>query len=87
MAAALPVVATRVGGNPDLVRPGETGLLVPALEPAALAEAMTTLAGDATLRQRLGAAGRARVLADFSLDAMARGYDALYRELLDERAR
>jgi glycosyltransferase involved in cell wall biosynthesis len=86
MAAGLPVVATRVGGNPGLVRHGDSGLLVPPFDAAALAEAMAALSADAALRARLGATGRERVRNEFSLDAMARGYESLYRELLDERA-
>lgn len=83
MACGLPVVATAVGGNPSLVRDGATGLLAPALDPAALGDAMSTLAADAALRQRLGAAGRARVEDGFSLAAMVRSFDHAYQRLLE----
>lgn len=61
MASGVPVIATRVGGNLEVVRPGETGLLVPAEDPAALAEAIVTLLRDPALARRLGEAGAARV--------------------------
>src|SRR5205085_7244813 len=63
MAAARPVVASRVGGLGEAVVHGETGLLVPPADPGALAAALARLIGDPALRVRLGAAGRARVLA------------------------
>ncbi len=61
MASGIPVVATRVGGNLEVVREGETGLLVPAEDPEALAEAISTLLRDPVLARRLGEAGAARV--------------------------
>jgi len=78
MAAARPLVASRVGGLAEAVVHGETGLLVPAADPAALATALARLAGDAALRARLGAAGRARVLAHFTVAKMAEGTLACY---------
>jgi glycosyltransferase involved in cell wall biosynthesis len=66
MAHGRPVVACAVGGLLDLVVDGETGLLVPALDPAALRAALERLLGDAELRRRLGDAGRARARAAFS---------------------
>ena len=78
MASGLPVVATDVGGNPDLVVPGETGCLVPAQDPDALAEAIVRYADDRALAARHGAAGRDKVLREFSLDAMVEGYGAVY---------
>jgi glycosyltransferase involved in cell wall biosynthesis len=82
MAAGLPVAATAVGGNPEVVLPGETGLLVPPNDPSALAGAMSQLLGDPELCRRLGRAGAGRVREHFSLDAMARAYAGLYREVL-----
>lgn len=78
-AAALPIVATRVGGNADIVSDGVSGLLVPAQDEAALAAAIGSLACDPALRARMGEAGRAWALAHGSLDAMGNAYLALYR--------
>lgn len=66
MAAALPVVSTPVGAVPDAVLDGETGLIVPAGDAAALAAAIGRLAADAALRRRMGRAGRQRFLAEFT---------------------
>jgi glycosyltransferase involved in cell wall biosynthesis len=86
MAAALPVVATDVGGNREVVVPGETGFLVPARDPAALARALITLLSDPMRASQLGAAGRARVTTEFALDATVAAYESLYSELLDRRS-
>ena len=80
----LPVVATRVGGNPELVVP-ECGVLVEPQNPAALAQALLELLPDARRRRRLGAAARERVCARYSLKKMTAAYLALYRELADAR--
>lgn len=85
MASGLPVVATDVGGNPELVVPDRTGLLVPPSSPEALAAALVRYAGDPALRRGHGAAGRARVLAEFSLDAMIEAYLSNYEALLARR--
>lgn len=82
MAAALPVIATRVGGNRDAVVDGESGLLVPVQDPAALLAAISRLADDAALRQRLGAAARSRVKALFSLDTCVQRYLKLYAKVM-----
>jgi glycosyltransferase involved in cell wall biosynthesis len=71
MATGLPVVASRLSGIPELVTDGVSGLLVPAGDEAALADALATLAKDPTLRARLGAAGRETVLRDFDVDRNA----------------
>lgn len=78
MSYGLPVIATTVGGVPEVVTDGESGVLVPPGDPAALSSAMARLAGDRALRQRLGEAGRRRVLEDFSFAAMSRSYLELY---------
>lgn len=78
MAGALPVVATRVGGNIDAVVDGESGLLVPVKNVAALAAAIAKLHGDAALRRSMGDAARARVGERFSLDACVAGYVDFY---------
>ncbi len=78
MASGLPVVATRVGGNPELVVEGDTGLLVPAADPPALAAAMADLLTDPARLAACGQAARERALGRFSQEAMIRGYTALY---------
>jgi glycosyltransferase involved in cell wall biosynthesis len=79
MAAELAVVATRVGGVPEIVLDGETGLVVPPGDDAALASALGALANDRARAGRLAARGRARAEACFGLERMARDYLALYR--------
>lgn len=86
MAAGLPVVATSVGGVPELVVEGETGLLVPAGDAGALAEALRRLVEDPALRGRVGAAARERVLEHFDLPDFRRAHLELYRRLLSRRS-
>jgi glycosyltransferase involved in cell wall biosynthesis len=71
MAAGVPVVATRVAGVPELVEDGVSGYLVPPAEPGALADNVAALLDDAELRNRLGAAGRAKVEREFNITAEA----------------
>lgn len=71
MMAELPVVATTVGGIPECVRPGETGLLIPPANSEALAEAVLTLLTDPDRRRAFGLAGRRWVLDQFCLDRQA----------------
>lgn len=78
MACGLPVVATDVGGNGELVVPGETGALVPARDAAALAAAMGRYANDREMLRQHGEAARARAVAFFSLDVMVANYAAVY---------
>lgn len=85
MAAGLPVVATNSGGTYEAVEDGETGLLVPSGDAAALAQAIVPLLEDPRLRARLGAAGRRRVAERFSLDRMTHAMQALYARLIDRR--
>jgi glycosyltransferase involved in cell wall biosynthesis len=80
MSFGLPIVASRVDGIPDIVRDGDNGLLVPAADELALAQAIARLADDAGLRERLGASGR-RIAADYTPGTMAQRYLALYREI------
>jgi sugar transferase (PEP-CTERM/EpsH1 system associated) len=87
MATGLPVVATAVGGNRELVVDGETGRLIPASDPAALAAALQPLVSDAGLRRRWGAAARCRACEQFSLEAMVRRYAACYTEVVAGRIR
>ena len=82
MAAGLPVVASSVGGVPELVADGETGLLVPPGDPAAMAAALGRLLEDVDLRRRLGAAGRDRALRCFDVRTQRRAHlDCYAREL------
>jgi glycosyltransferase involved in cell wall biosynthesis len=82
MLAELPVVATRVGSVPEAVRDGETGLLVPADDPHALAAALRRVLDDAELATSLGRRGRELALERFTAAAMARAFEALYEEIL-----
>jgi glycosyltransferase involved in cell wall biosynthesis len=81
MAMARPVVATAVGGNTDVVRDGETGRLVPARDPAALARAIEALLRDREEADRLGRAARRFVAEHLSLERMVSRYEQLYRSL------
>jgi glycosyltransferase involved in cell wall biosynthesis len=82
MAQGRPVVATPVGGTPEVVEDGRTGVLVPPRDPRALAEAVGRLLADPDLRQRMGAAGRARVAERFSPESMTTRVLAIYDEVL-----
>jgi glycosyltransferase involved in cell wall biosynthesis len=86
MAAGLPVVASEVGGVGELVRDGETGLLVAPADPAALAAAIERLLGDARLRHELGDAGHARVRAEHDLAAWRQAHVELYARELSRRS-
>jgi phosphatidyl-myo-inositol dimannoside synthase len=85
MAAGRPLVASDVGGLPELVREGENGLLVPEQDPHALARALVTLAGDAALRVRLGASGRAEIREERSWDAVGRRFVEVYERAIAAR--
>lgn len=86
MATGLPVVASHVGGVPQLVRDGQTGMLVQPADARDLADALAAYVLDPALRRRHGAAGRAYVEAHYSVDAMVAGYDALYDMLRTRKA-
>jgi len=81
MAAGLPVVATAVGGNPEAVEDGVTGLLVAPGRTAALEQAVARLLKDPGLRRSMGEAGRQRALAEFTEDRMLERTAAVYREV------
>ena len=78
MSCGLPVVATRVGGNPEVVVDGQTGLLVPPGDPPALAAAILQLLGDETRCRNMGLAGRQRVEDHFDVRQMVTAYEVLY---------
>ena len=86
MAAGRPVVASRVATIPEVVADGETGILVPAGDPLALADALASLANQPTLARQYGEAGRERLRRQFSLEKMVGDTELLYRELVEERA-
>jgi glycosyltransferase involved in cell wall biosynthesis len=79
MALGKPVIGTRTGGTPEMIVEDETGLLVPPKDAQSLADAIALLAGDSSLRTRMGAAGRKRVEALFSLNLMTDKIEDLYR--------
>lgn len=82
MLAGRPVVASRVSALPELVVDGETGLLVPVDDPAALSAAVSRLLDDRNLAERLGAGGRVRARSEFSVARMAERTHALYARVL-----
>ena len=81
MACGTAVVGSRVGGIPEVVDDGVTGLLVPPNDPASLADAMNALLHDPMRAAEMGSAGRERAVAEFSWDAVAAQTAALYAEL------
>lgn len=85
MATALPVVATRVGGIPDLVRDGQTGLLVPPEQPDQLADALERLVRDPEARTMLGREGLRSARGEYDADLYARRHRRLYEDLLARR--
>jgi glycosyltransferase involved in cell wall biosynthesis len=85
MACGLPVVATDVGGTREAVRDGTEGILLPPRDPIAAAAALDRLWRNAGLRARMGAAGRARVEADFSLESETTGFLDLYEDIVSGR--
>jgi len=78
MASGKPVVATNVGGNPEVVSDGETGLLVPPKEPDKMAEAIIKILSDRDMAKRMGEAGRKGVEEKFSLERMVKEYQEIY---------
>ena len=85
MAAARPVVATAVGGIPEVVLPDKSAILVPPGDADALAQACLRLSSDSATRHSMGQAGLERVVARYSIDAMIDRTAALYAKLLQER--
>jgi len=88
MAAGVPAIATKVGGTPEAVEDGTTGLLVPPRDSGALVKAMTLLLENPELARSFGEAGRRRVITLFSIEKMVRQTESLYLSLLSaKRAR
>lgn len=87
MAAGLPMVVTRVGGNPDLITDGERGLVVPAFDSDALARAFVTLLDDPERGKAMGARARAFVERELTLQKLCDRHASLYRKVLGEGAR
>lgn len=85
MAAGLPVVASRVGGVPEVVENEQMGVLVPADGEPCLVKALQTLAENISLRQRMGQAALQRAQQQFGVRSMVRNYEALYESLLRQR--
>ncbi len=83
MASGLPVIATRVGGNPELVEDGKTGILVPSANPEAMAEAIRNYLDQRDQLLSHGEAGRKRVESQFSMEAMVKGYLRVYDDVLN----
>lgn len=82
MALELPIIATNIGGSPEQVVPGITGLLVPPANPSALAQNLRDLLANPALGRRMGQAGRKRIATELSLERVAGGIAAIYREAL-----
>lgn len=87
MAAGLPVISTRVGGIPDALEDGVEGILIEAGDVSALAEAITHLVGNASLRGRMGRAARQRASCEFAASSVVGRLEAIYEELIDENQR
>lgn len=85
LAMARPVVAAEVGGIPEVIREGETGLLVPPKDPQALAQALARVMEAREERQAWGLRGRELVAAEHSLEHMADRLEAIYQEVMEER--
>lgn len=86
-AAAVPIIAVRAGGMPEAVVDGLSGMLIEPGDVSALTSKLRLLLEDKDLRQRLGNAGRKRILAEFSVKAMVQGNLAVYRSVLEKRDR
>ncbi len=86
MASGKPIIATRVGGNPELVVEGETGFLVPSHAPGAIVEAAIALLRGPGLAKRMGENARRRAEQSFSIRTMVERYHDLYRKLLREKS-
>ena len=84
MAAGLPVVATNVGGNPELVIHNETGFLFPSQDASILAQQIIELANNPEKRHKMGLAGRKRMEDFFTLEKIIQNYENLYRSVINK---
>src|SRR5262249_28318338 len=82
MATGLPVVGSRIGGLPDLIRDGNTGFMAEPEQPASFARSRERLVNDAALRRRMGIEARQVALAEYSRDLYAKRHLELYKRLL-----
>ncbi len=82
MAAGIPVIATRSGGNPELIEHRKTGLLIPPMRPEALSRAILLLIKDPKLIERMGQAARKRAHTSFSMTDCVRSYEAVYSRVV-----
>jgi glycosyltransferase involved in cell wall biosynthesis len=87
MAAGAPTVATRVGGTPEALIDGVTGLLVPPGDADAMATAIMRMLSDDAMADRMGQAARHRIAEMFSVKRMVRATEDIYLELLDRKQR
>ena len=85
MASTVAVVATSVGGTPEILGHGGTGVLVPPGQPTHLAEAIVALLRDPRRREEMARAGETRVRERFSIGAMVQAYQTLYEQLAREK--
>ncbi|MEX2155416.1 MAG: glycosyltransferase family 4 protein [Gemmatimonadales bacterium] len=85
MSLGVPVIASAAGGNPELVHPGETGLLVPPLDPAAWTRALDQMLSDAEFRARVARGGRALARREFTMGRTAERTEVVYGEALARR--
>ena len=87
MAAGLPVVSTAVGGVPELVEDGVSGILVPNEDLEGLTAAMLRMVQHPDLREQMGRAARCRAVERFDIQQTVRAYEALYEEILQRQRR
>ena len=87
MAIRIPVVATRVGGIPEVIEEGDGGLLVNSRNPRQLADAIMKLGRDQSLRKKMGEAGLEKVQKQYSRETICTQYEKLYTKLLARRKR
>lgn len=80
-----PVIATNVGGTPEVVQEGQTGLLVPPSNPQAMAQSIITLIENPAIRQKLAAAGHDRAASLFTVEGMIKQYEDIFVKLLDRK--
>lgn len=84
MARGIPVIGSNIGGIPEVIKDGETGLLVPPGDPDALAEAISFILSNPGKAKKMGIAGRRRVEENFTSEIMARNYESLFYQLVEK---